>query len=303
MIHTFCKYSRWGLFLLSIQWLGWVGCQKEPPSPARNRPVPAPVTSAKPIVYFGVITRYNPRVMFKEYQPIMDYLSEHTSYHFELKLGKGYQDAVDYLCTNRVQIASLGGFTYLEAHDQCGAVPILQPLNQQGEPFYHSLMVVRKDSDIRTIEDVRGHSFAFASSHSTSGYLIPATELLEHGIQFEELPVVKHFPHHDQVATAVLKGEVDVGSVKDIIAYKYLDQGLRIIHTSAKIPSVPLVVRPDCDSSLVQEVQQALLTLDFSDSATVSMLSHWNVEFQHGFIPSDDTHFARLRTIYETFPR
>ena len=55
--------------------------------------------NGKPVVYFGVIPRYNPMVMYRNYQPIMDYLTEHTSYHFELKLSRNYTEAVDFLRT------------------------------------------------------------------------------------------------------------------------------------------------------------------------------------------------------------
>ena len=34
------------------------------------------VTDSKPVVYLGVIPRYNPMVMYRNYQPIMDYLTD-----------------------------------------------------------------------------------------------------------------------------------------------------------------------------------------------------------------------------------
>lgn len=62
----------------------------------------------KPVVQFGIIPRYNPMVMYRNYQPPMDYLSAHTPYRFELKLSRNYPDAVRMLRTGETQVASLG---------------------------------------------------------------------------------------------------------------------------------------------------------------------------------------------------
>ena len=40
----------------------------------------------KPVIYFGVISRYPPRKIYEGYQPIMDYLTHHSEYLFKLKL-------------------------------------------------------------------------------------------------------------------------------------------------------------------------------------------------------------------------
>ncbi len=78
----------------------------------------------KPVIYFGVIPRYNPMIMYQNYQPIMDYLTEKASYHFELKLTRDYTEAVELLKTGAVQLASLGDVTFFEANRGFGAVPM-----------------------------------------------------------------------------------------------------------------------------------------------------------------------------------
>ncbi len=252
---------------------------------------------SKPIVGFGVISRYNPRIMFQEYQPIVDYLTEHTPYRFELRLGRSYEDAVAFLCKGKVQVASLGGLTYLEAHRRCGAVPVVKPLNAQGQAFYRSVVVVRKDSPIRSLADLPGHSFAFASMHSTSGNLVPRGYLKRAGIELQALRRYANLKHHDAVAKAVLAGDFDAGAVKDIIGERYLSKGLRIIYRSQPIPSVPIVVRPDCDPNLVAAVKAALLEIDASDPGQAASMADWNAEFRHGFVPAKDSDYDVLRKL------
>ncbi len=289
------------LFCLQVCFSIWqIGCHTAEPESQSLRVADwqrASADSGKPVVYFGVISRYNPRIMFEEYQPIMDYLSEETPYRFELKLGKSYEDAVRFLCNGEVAIASLGGLTYLEARDLCNAVPILRPRNKAGKPYYHSVIVVRKDRLIRTLADLKGHTLAFASAHSTSGHLIPRYLLARAGVRLSQLKGYQNLKHHDQVARAVIRGDFDAGALKDIIAYRYLDKGLRIIHISDPIPSVPLVIRPDCDPQLVEAVKQALLKIDPRDPVQSARMVRWNEEFRYGFTEASDTDYDVLRAI------
>ena len=303
------KNSAFPIFFISCAFLLIdifinIGCGQKG-APAFSDPQPAKIDSTsieKPIIYFGVISRYNPRIMFEEYQPIMDYLSSETPYRFELKLGKTYEDAVEFLKTGRVQIASLGAVTYLESHARFDAVPILRPLNAEGKPYYRSNLIVRTESDIRSLEDLKGRSVAFASVHSTSGNLIPRYYLAMAGIHLKDLGSFKNLKHHDSVAKAVLSGKFDAGVVKDIIANKYLDKGLRILYASAPIPSVPLVVRRDCDPAIISAVKSALLKIDPQDPQTKKRLSTWNAEFQHGFVETSDKDYEGIRKLLNEIP-
>ena len=51
------------------------------------------------------------------------------------------------------------------------------PQEKDGSTYYYSVMVVRPDSGIKSMEDMKGHSLAWADPNSTSGYLIPSATL------------------------------------------------------------------------------------------------------------------------------
>ncbi len=254
----------------------------------------------KPLVRFGVIPRYNPLVMYKRYQPIMDYLTAQTPYRFELKISKDYPEAVRFLQTGVTQVSSLGDVTFAEANTQYAAIPILKPRNKDGIPFYRSAIIVRSDSPLKEIKDLRGKSMAFGSPHSTSGNLIPRYLLWDNGVNLRDLKSYTNLQHHDAVAKAILKGQFDVGAVKDVVAEKYKSHGLRILAWSAPIPSVPLVVRKDTPPEIVTALTTALLRLDRNNPAHQKMMQTWDDEFRHGFAPaSRDDYQGIFRMIKE----
>jgi phosphonate transport system substrate-binding protein len=247
---------------------------------------PAPAGAEAPTVRFTVIPRYNPLLMVQSYQPIMDYLSAHTPYVFELRLARNYSEAVRLLSEREVELASLGGVTFIEAYRTCGAVPLARPRNAAGQAEYRSILIVRADSDIQSVADLRGRSFAFGSFHSTSGNLVPRTYLYRHGIRLEDLSRYDNLGKHDAVAKAVLKGNFDAGAVKDVIAARYRGHGLRYLAASDPIPAVPIVAHPETPAALREAVTQALLGLDPADPALQETLVSWDPEFQHGFAPA-----------------
>ncbi len=256
----------------------------------------------KPVVYFGVIPRYNPMIMYRNYQPIMDYLTEKTAFHFELKLARDYTEAVAFLKEGTVQVASLGDVTFFEANRGFGAIPIVRPLNKLGRSEYRSIIITRKNSGIRSVADLKGRTFAFGNLHSTSGNLLPRLLLYQNGITLFDLAAYENLDSHTDVARAVLKGKFDAGAVKDVVAFRYQPHGLELIAQSDPVPSVPIVARPDADPRLVKAVRDALLAIDPADPAMIARMKSWDPEFRNGFVPASATDYAPIFQMMESIP-
>jgi len=256
----------------------------------------------KPQVYFGVIPRYNPMVMYRNYQPIMDYLSEQTPYHFELKLARDYEEAVQLLKSGTVQLASLGDVTFFEANQGFGALPIVRPLNKLGRAEYRSIIITRKDSGVNSLTDLKGRSFAFGNLHSTSGNLIPRLFLYRHGVTLFDFGRFENLETHTAVAKAVLKGKVAAGAVKDVVAYRYQPHGLKLIAESEPIPSVPIVARPDAEPALIAAVRKVLLAIDPGDPKMIKRMHDWDPEFRNGFVAASAEDYAPIFKMMEDVP-
>lgn len=255
----------------------------------------------KPVVRFGVGLRYHPIVVYEHFQPMMDYLTRNTPYRFELKLSRGYEATINAFVKGETDMISSGDGGLMNALMR-GAVPVLKPLDEQGKAVYRAYFVVRADSGIRSLQDLKGKRVGFGSRHSTSGNLITRYMLEQQGIRLEQLGSVKSLRNHTAVVTAVLKGEIDAGAVKSTVADHYRHHGLRVIASSEDLPSVPLLMRKDVPKEVVTAVTRALVKLDARKPADRKLMASWDNEYRHGFVPANAAEYQGVMQKFRRIP-
>lgn len=265
--------------------------------------IAAKKTKGRQMVYFGIIPRDNPRILYEKYQPLLDYLSEKTQYAYELIIKKNYEDTVEALGRGEVEVALLGPLTYLEARAKYGAICILKPRGINGNASYKSVIIKRKDSSVNSVNGLKGKRMAFSASKSTSGNLMPRYMLANSGIHLNELSGYANFDYHDSVVKAVLKGQYDAGAVRDSVARKYMKLGIEVIAESSDIPTGPLVVGPGTPFSVIENIKKALLELNPNNPDHQKILKRLDDDFRNGFMEASDKDYADIRTKINAVPQ
>jgi phosphonate transport system substrate-binding protein len=132
---------------------------------------------------------------------------------------------------------------------------------------YRGAIVTRTESPIKSIEDLRGKSFAWVDPGSTSGYLFPRAILQEHNVNPDSLGQQIFAGGHDKAALAVLQGQVDAAAIgKDVIprlnsTYPNADKELRIVEETPDIPNDGVAFRKELPPEIVETTRQALLRI------------------------------------------
>jgi len=260
-------------------------------------------TKDKKIVYFGVIPRDNPRIMYEKYQPLLDYLATKTPYKYELVLKKNYEETVNALGAGETDVALLGPLTYLEAHAKYGAVSILKSKGVDDTTSYRSVIITKKNSPVKTLTELKGKSVAFASSKSTSGNLMPRYLLANARIHLSDLSDYANFDYHDSVVKAVLKGRYTAGAVRDSVAKKYRKLGLDVIAESEPIPTGPLVAGPGTPYAVIENIKKALLMLDPRETEGHAVLKRLDEDFKNGFTEATDRDYGGVRSKINAVPQ
>jgi len=243
----------------------------------------------------GVVGFYNPRLMVLRYQPLADYLTRTTDRRWELVVGTTYDRTVDALCRGELDLAYLGPYTYVRANALCGAQAVAR-LRTRGKDTYRSVIMVRRDSALRKLRDLRGARIGFGELLSTSSHLVPLAMLTDAGIA-PNAYTCRLYGHHEHAARAVLLGEVDACAVRDVVGDRFEERGMRVIATSPPIPNFPFAMPADADPELRREVVDALVTKPQRDPAARAAIEALDEELADGFAECDDADFDGLREL------
>ena len=124
-----------------------------------------------------------------------------------------YAGVMQGIAAGQLEMAGFGASGFAGAWLDCKCVePIVVPQENDGSTYYYSVMVVRADSGIKTLEDMKGHSLAWADPNSTSGYLIPSATLKAKGIKLDDgayFSKTGFSGGHEQGVVAVLNKQYD----------------------------------------------------------------------------------------------
>jgi phosphonate transport system substrate-binding protein len=246
-------------------------------------------------VYVGVISRYPPNIIFKGYQPIIDYLNQNDKYQFELKLSTSYSETVNQLVKGDVAIAFFGSLLYINAHERYGIIPILKPLNEDFKPFFKSVVFAKSSSNINSIKDLKGKRIALPSSESFSGNWLVKYELSKHNIIEKDIKEIKNFAYHQNVIYQVLNGEFDAGVVKDRVIKEYDNRKIKIIANSEPVPGSPIVAAINHDPEIIDAIKSLLLKIDLKQPKYQELVKSWDKEFIYGFVEANDSDYDLIR--------
>lgn len=244
-----------------------------------------------PVVRIGVVSRFAPNIIYRLYQPIMDYLNANSERHHQLALSESYQDAARSLRLGEVQASFLGAWMCHQLPPDSGLIPVAMPVNDQGLSRFHAVLITAENSSIQTMKDLKGKKVAVPSDQAFSGNWLQNGGLQSAGLEVADLDTIQHFQHHETVIWQVLRGDFAAGVVKENLAHKYEAQGLRTVVLSPAIPGPPLVICRRNQNEEVQELVNLLLALDRTNAHDQALMQSWTSEFAFGFIPVDDQSF------------
>jgi len=201
------------------------------------------------------------------YQDMFDYLSLKMGVPVKLVQRKTYQEVNDLVRKNSVDAAFVCSLAYIDGKDQFGmellAVPIVR-----GEPRYYSYIIVPDDSSIKSLEELKGKTFAYTDPLSNSGKLSPEYMIAQIGENPETFFKLTFFTYsHDKSIQAVAENMVE-GAAVDSLVWDFknaTDQRFtsrtKIISKSPPYGIPPVVVSKDIDPLLKEKLRKILLEM------------------------------------------
>ena len=188
-----------------------------------------------------------------------------------------YAAVVEALAAEKVDLAWLGGFTFVQARLKTGnALPLVQ---REEDAKFTSKFIANVDSGINKLSDLKGKNFAFGSPSSTSGHLMPRHFLAENGIDAAtDFANIAFSGAHDATAAWVASGKVQAGALNASVWDKLVEQKkvdtskVKVIWTTPSYYDYNWTVRGTLDAELQKKIAQAFLALDPKNPAHAEIL-------------------------------
>jgi phosphonate transport system substrate-binding protein len=229
-----------------------------------------------------------PTELQRKFTPLAKYLESATGMKVEYTPVTDYAAVVEALAAKKIDLAWLGGFTFVQARLRTGdAIPIVQ--RAEDEKFT-STYIAGADSGVNGLADLKGKTFAFGSPSSTSGHLMPRYFLGKEGIDPDrDFARIAFSGAHDATAAFVESGRVDAGVLNSSVWNRLVDQKkvdlakVRVIGTTPPYFDYNWTVRGDLDPALVKKLTDAFLALDPAKPADKELL---DLQRASKFIPT-----------------
>lgn len=224
------------------------------------------LTQAADTLKVSAIPDEAPTELLRKFKPLGAYLEQQTGMKVEFVPVSDYPAVVEALATDRIDMAWLGGFTFVQARLKTGnAIPLVQ--REQDAQFTSKFITA--DPAVKSLADLKGKTFAFGSVSSTSGSLMPRYFMLKDGIKPESyFSRVGYSGAHDATVAWVQAGKVDAGVLNASVWEKLVAAGkvdttkVKVFATTPAYFDYNWTVRGTLDPALAAKIKAAFLALD-----------------------------------------
>jgi phosphonate transport system substrate-binding protein len=241
-------------------------------------------------------------------KPLEKLLGDKLGIPVKVSVSTNYNTIIESMSSKQVEVGFLPPTAYILAKDKGAASVILQAErygvkedgsnNDQIVDNYKSMIVVKKDSPINSLADLKGKTIAWQDVTSASGYIYPAAEMKKALIDPEKDIKGKTVKGHDKGVIAVLNGEVDAAAVfedaRNNVKKEFPDvfADTKVIYRTQGIPNDTISVRADMDETWKNKIAEAFVTIS-KDPEGKKIIK--DIYSHIGYVKSDDKKFELVR--------
>lgn len=248
-------------------------------------------------------------------QPLADYVAQKLEplgiTNGIVKIAPDLNTMIQWMENGEVDVYFDSPYPVLVISQETGATPILRRL-KYGVDEYHSVFIVREDSDIQTLDDLVGQVVAFEESFSTSGYMLPLAYLIQNNMNPVEVSSPNANISQDKIgyifSTAdnntlqwVISGRVPAGVIDNVTFSRLPEETqaeLRIIAETEDVPRQLVLVNQNLDANLISALATTLLEMDENEAGQSALEIFLTSEFTE-FPEGADAALDQMNTLYQ----
>jgi phosphonate transport system substrate-binding protein len=234
----------------------------------------------------GIISTETSSNLKSAWQPVIDDLSRALGVQVKPFFASDYAGIIEGMRFNKVQIAWYGNKSAMEAVDRANGEVFASVIDKDGNPGYWSLLIARKDSDLKSVTAV-------------PGYYLWAANKVDPKMLFKAVRI----SNHETNLLSVLNKQVDVAvnNTENFERYrintgKNAYDDVRVLWKSPLIPADPLVYRKDLPPELKKKIQDFFVNYGKGADAAREKQALATLTYQ-GFRVSTDAQLVPIRQI------
>lgn len=273
-------------------------------------------------VRFGIIATDSADNLRPQWVDFIGAFERNTGYRVEPFFAPDYAGIVEAMRFDQIEIAYIGNAAALLAVDRAGAEIFAQRVNAGNNVGYHTLMIVHKDSDLQSLDDVLGNAgrlnAALGDPNSTSGYLVPDFYIFQRRkiVPQETFRNVTH-ASHEAMMLAVANKQADFATISSFQPARMrpeIVESVRTIWRSPLIPSSPMIWRKNLPETTRNKIRgffvsygqvgspEAVAEAREVLSRTSGGMEVWRASSNHQLIPIRQLELAKQRTQLQQRP-
>ena len=236
-----------------------------------SKPVSADDCPNGGTVRFGVEPYDTSARLTPIYEKIGKMIGEKIGCKVEVYVATGYNAEIEAMRNGKLEVAEFGPLGYVLAHQVAKAEAVAAFGNAQNKPVtYWASVVTYPSSGLKTVADLRGHSFAFSDPASTSGHLFPAYGIRKSGLDPDKDVTAIYAGSHTASFEALYNHKVDAAELNSEQLESatqrghYKDGDLVFLWKSDPIPTDPVAIRGDLPAPFKKKLTEALQHLDLT---------------------------------------
>ena len=273
---------------------------------ASPQPVKADDCPSGGSVRFGVEPYDTAARLVPIYEKIGKLIGDKVGCNVQVFVATSYNAEIEAMRNGKLELAEFGPLGYVLAHQVAKAEAIAAFGSTDGKSVtYWASLVTYSSSGIKTVADIRGHSFAFSDAASTSGHLFPAYWLRKAGIDPDKDVKAIYAGSHTASFEAIYNHKVDAGELNSEQLESATQRGhykegdLVFLWKSDPIPTDPFAVRGDLPAGLKKKLTEAVQHLDLMslDPADRKILVGAGIT---QIVPQTDQSYDLIRDLVKT---
>jgi phosphonate transport system substrate-binding protein len=211
-------------------------------------------------ITFAVLSSGSTIKEYRRFKALSQYISEKTGITVHLKVVDNYRDLLDLYRYQNVDLSISCPVVFYKIKSS-NDVEGIAVVKIDGMVMEAGVIVVKKDSPIKDIKDLKGAKITLGSSICASNCVMPLYILSKNNITYEDLSDMWSSGSDRAAVLAVLAGLADAAGVKEETALLYIDKGIRVLAKSPYVPRYVVALSKNLPEKIQIQIKKALYSL------------------------------------------